>query len=195
MGTSRGGGCPRRVSPGAQGGSPVSWVPGTVPSRPAASPMGRFQPFPHAALRGPAAQAQPPLAWCLAAPQNAAPRPPTPWQTATLLAPTMACPPLSHQRWPQPLGPSWGQLLAHPPRREDHPKPESSSASTPVGSGVPDAWGSGESVQQPTACWQREPGRRKVSKYRSPLSGRLCRSAGLHRASAGDGASTQRAHP
>lgn len=175
--------------------SPGCWV----PSRSAAS-MGRFQPFPTQPFVGPPCRRSLlPLRGICQHPKMQHPNCPplgrqplsSPRDGQSLLRPVQRRP----WHWLWPLGPSWGQLLARPPRREDFHEAESSLALSPAGSSVPDARGLGESVQQPTVCWQHEPGRRKVSKHHSPLLGCLCRSAGLHHASASDGAGTQRAHP
>lgn len=157
MGTSRGAGCPRRVSPVPRDG------PGTVLA--GSEPDGVVQPFPTQPLAELPCE-HPKM------PQLPAPRP----QDSRSLPHPARRPPW---HWPQPLCPVPGAAPCPftPASGFSHQdEPESSPASSPVGSSVLDAWRSSVvPVQQPVAYWQCEPGRRNIPKYRSPLLGHLRR--------------------
>lgn len=134
------------VSLGTQGGSPLLWVPDTVPM----SRVGR-------------SQAQPPRTGHLTAPKSA-PCPPSPGQTPP--SSPHAGPPSSHPAPALALGPGpakGSSLPSHPGGRIF------TSLNLPwlqvlwaAASPMPRAWASECS---PVADWQHEPGRREVSKH------------------------------
>lgn len=173
MGTSRGAGCPRRVSPVPRDG------PGTVLA--GSEPDGVVQPFPTQ-----------PLAELPREHPEMPPLPaPHPHDSRSLPHPARRPP----WHWPQPLCPVPGAAPCPftPASGFSHQnKPESSPASSPVGSSVLDAWRSSSvPVQQPVAYGNVNQAGETFPNIAACFWGI---SDGLQHTSTSDGAGTQRVH-